>query len=259
MIIGTIALLTLLFGGGVELFFINNFDKGVKEYVIEKDRQKEILADLKTSKKLISNFNKEREKQYKLFKKLNVSHETTKENLVDFFNDLHKERLTHQEKVIDKRISVIKKIKADEWDSIMVFSKISLDKQIEKEQKKLEKNEAKGKEIKVFEKTRKAIINNVSELGKQQVLITGLNNMINTFEELSDEAERNYVNENDILIRKDATKDELEQLAGEMNDLRRLIFDQLIEFHFLVKENTNISEWDKIMKAFTKEFSITAH
>jgi len=259
MIIGTIALLTLLFGGGVELFFINNFDKGVKEYVIEKDRQKEILANLKTSKKLISNFNKEREKQYKLFKKLNVSHETTKGDLVDLFDDLYKERVTHQEVMIDKRLSVIKKIKADEWDSIMVFSKVSLDKQIEKEQKKLEKNEAKGKETKVFEKTRKAIINNVSELGKQQVLTTGLSSMINTFEELSDEAERNYVNENDILIRKDATKDELKQLAGEMNDLRRLIFDQLIEFHLLIKENTNITEWEKIMKAFNKEFSITAH
>ena len=114
-------------------------------------------------------------------------------------------------------------------------------------------------EKKVFVKTRKAILNNVSELGKQQVLTTGLNNMINTFEELADEAERNYVNENDILIRKDATKDELEQLAGEMNDLRRLIFDQLIEFHLLIKENTNITEWDKIMNAFNKEFSITAH
>ena len=259
MIIGTIALLTLLFGGGVELFFINNFDKGVKEYVIEKDRQKEILADLKTSKKLISNFNKEREKQYKLFNNLNISRETSKEDLVDFFNDLYKERVTHQEIVIDKRLSVIKKIKADEWDSIMVFSKISLDKQIEKEQKKLEKNEAKGKETKVFEKTRKAIINNVSELGKQQVLTTGLNNMVNTFEELAGEAKSYYDNENDILIRKDSTKDELKQLAGEMNDLRRLIFDQLIEFHFLVKENTNITEWEKIMKAFNKEFSITAH
>lgn len=194
-----------------------------------------------------------------MFKKLNISHETSKENLVDFFNDLYKERLTHQEIVIDKRLALIKKVKADEWDSIMVFSKISFDKQIEKEQKKLEKNKAKGKEIKVFVKTRKAIITNVSELGKQQVLTTGLNNMINTLQELADEAERNYVNENDILVRKDATKDELEQLAGEMNDLRRLIFDQLIEFHLLIKENTNITEWDKIMKAFNKEFSITAH
>ena len=194
-----------------------------------------------------------------MFKKLNISRETSKENLVDFFNDLYKERLAHQEIMIDNRLALIKKIKADEWDSIMVFSKISFDKQIEKEQKKLEKNKAKGKEKKVFVKTRKAIINNVSELGKQQVLTTGLNNMINTFEELADEAERNYVNENDILIRKDATKDELEQLAGEMNDLRRLIFDQLIEFHLLIKENTNITEWDKIMNAFNKEFSITAH
>jgi len=41
--------------------------------------------------------------------------------------------------------------------------------------------------------------------------------------------------------------------------MRRLIFDELIDFHMLVKENTTIAEWDKIMKAFNKELSITAN
>ncbi len=40
MIVGTIALLTLLFGGGLDFFFIDNLEKGVKEYVIEKDGEK---------------------------------------------------------------------------------------------------------------------------------------------------------------------------------------------------------------------------
>ena len=43
MIVGTIALLALLallFGGGLDFFFIDNLEKGVKEYVIEKDGEK---------------------------------------------------------------------------------------------------------------------------------------------------------------------------------------------------------------------------
>jgi len=59
MIAGTIALLTFLFGGGsFEIFFVDQLENGVKEFVVEKDRQKEILDELKTSKAFIKKFNK---------------------------------------------------------------------------------------------------------------------------------------------------------------------------------------------------------
>ena len=258
MIIGTIALITLLFGSGLDFFLVDNFEKGVKEYVIEKDRKKEILADLKTSKKLISNYHKERETKYKTFKKLNISRETSREDLVDFFNKLYKERVAYQKEMVDDRLAVIKKIKADEWDSIMVFSKNSLDKQIEKKQKKLEKNKEKGKEVATFVKTRKAIIENVLDSEKQQILKSGLDKLISSIEELTIETETINVNESKLITRQNATKDELLKLGDELNDMRRLIFDELIDFHALLKKNTNSTEWDKIMKAFNKELSITS-
>jgi len=259
MIIGTIALITMLFGGGFDFFFIDNLEKGVKEYVIEKDRRKEILADLKTSKKLISNYSKERKAKYKTFKKLNISPETTREDLVDFFNKLYKERVAYQKEIVDSRIAVNKKIKADEWDSIMVFSKTSLDKQIEKDQKKLEKNKDKGKDITPFVKTRKAITDNVLDSEKQQILKSGLDKMISSIEELMIETGTINANESKLLTNQNATKDELLKLGNKLNEMRRLIFDELIDFHMLVKENTNITEWDKIIKAFNKELSITAN
>ena len=257
MIVGTIALLTLLFGGGLDFFFIDNLEKGVKEYVIEKDRKKEILADLKTSKKLISNYSKERKAKYKTYKKLNFSHETTREDLVDFFNKLYKERVAYQKEMVDARIAVNKKIKADEWDSIMVFSKTSLDKQIKKDQKKLEKNKEKGKVVAPFVKTRKVISENVPDSEKQQILKSGLDKMISSIEELTIETATFNVNESKLLVNQNATKDELVKLGDTVNEMRQLIFDELIDFHMLVKENTNITEWDKIMKTFNKELSIT--
>lgn len=255
MIIGTIALIAMLFGGGLDFFFIDNLEKGVKEYVIEKDRKKEILADLKTSKKLISNYKKERKAKYKTFKKLNFSRETSKEELVGFFNKLYKERVAYQKEMVDERLVVIKKIKADEWDSIMLFSKISLEKQIEKKQKKLEKNN--GKNIAPFVKTRKAITEYIIDSEKQQILKSGLDKMINSFEKLSIETETINVNESKLLTHQNATKDELVKFGDKLNEMRRLIFNELIDFHMLVKENTNISEWGKIMKVFNKELCIT--
>ena len=259
MIIGTIMLMTMLFGSGLDFYFVDNLEKGVKEYVIEKDRKKEILADLKTSKKLISNYNKEREAKYKTFKKLNISHETSREDLVGFFNKLYEERIAYQKEMVDDRLAVNKKKKADEWDSIMVFSKASLDKQIEKAQKKLNKNKEKGKELIPFVKTRKAITENVLDSDKQQILKTGLDKLISSIEELTIETETINVNESKLITHQNATKDELIKLGNDLNNMRRLIFDELIGFHMLVKENTNSTEWDKIMKAFNKELSITSN
>ena len=43
MIVGIITILTMLFGpGAVDMFFMPDFDKGVKEYVIEKERKKDV-------------------------------------------------------------------------------------------------------------------------------------------------------------------------------------------------------------------------
>ena len=70
MIVGIIAIFAILFSGGTnEAFFIDKMEKGVKEYVIEKDRKNEILSELKSSKKTIKAFDKNRKKQLKTLKK----------------------------------------------------------------------------------------------------------------------------------------------------------------------------------------------
>jgi len=64
-------------------------------------------------------------------------------------------------------------------------------------------------------------------------------------------------NESNLLTNQNATKNDLLKFGDKLNDMRRHIFDELIDFHMLVKENTNIIELDKIMKTFNKELSIT--
>ena len=86
--------------------------------------------------------------------------------------------MAYQKEMVDARIAVNKKIKTDEWDSIMIFLKVSLDKQIEKEQKKLKKNKEKRKVVAPFVKTRNVITENIMDSEKQQILEYGLNKMI---------------------------------------------------------------------------------
>lgn len=258
MIIGTIALLTILFGGGTgELFFVDQLEKGIKEFVMDKDRQKDILSDLKTSKAFIKEYNKDREVDLKYFYDINSSWYTTSDDLVMYFDKMQKKRIAFQNTMIANRIGITEKITFDEWVYILQYSNISTDKRIAEEQENAEKLEEKDKSPVVFENTRNAIKENVSDEEKQSKILDGLDDMILTFEELGNEISSMNVKGNNILVRKDASKEELKEMVEEMNVLRNLSFNQLLNFHMLVKENTVKMEWESIMKTFNKELTIT--
>ena len=258
MIIGTVTLLVLLFGGGaLETFFIDDMNKGVKQFVIGEDRKKEILADLKGSEKMIKEYNKQRKLRFKEYKKLNVSHESTSKELTDLFIVLMDERGEFQNRFMDDRIAVSKKIKPDEWTAIIEHAGLIEDKNQEKLQKKIDKAEAKGKEP--FEKTREAITKNVLDAARQQLLLGRLDAMLNNFNELAGRIGSFSAKDNGLLVRQDASKEEMKQVAGKINELRYATFNNLVGFHMVVKENTDAPEREKIMKKFNNDMSLTVH
>ena len=66
----------------------------------------------------------------------------------------------------------------------------------------------------------------------------------------------NVIN-NDIVINKNATKEELSKMLSETNELRAMALDQLVGFHMGVKSTSSELEFAPIMKAFNKEMSIS--
>ena len=258
MIIGTIALLTILFGGGVgEVFFVDKLEKGIKEFVLDKDRKKEILDDLKTSKAFIKEFNKGRESQMKDFDELNASYNTTSEELIGFFNELQDERIDFQDKIMDDRIAIANKITFDEWVLLLEYSNIQADIRISQEKEKNDKAIEKGKVKEPFVKTRDAIGETIHNEEKQKLITDGLDDMIRTFNELGTDIISMNVKNNYVLVRKDAGKEELKVMVDEMNVLRNLSFNQVLNFHMLVREHSSETEFEPIMKAFNKELTIT--
>ncbi|RLA21521.1 MAG: hypothetical protein DRQ61_08440 [Gammaproteobacteria bacterium] len=265
MIVGTILFLTILFGGGViETFFVSELDKGVKEYVVDKERRKDILADLKISKQSIKQFNKDRKKQLKRYKKLNASRSTTLEELNNFYVELHNDRLLFQNTMIVDRIAITKKIQPDEWVAIMALAEVSIDKHKEKAQKKADKKKKKAlkkdpdyvaEEDKGFDKTRKSVQKNVADMNKQQLIINGLDEMISSFKDLNSQIVSINVKENSTLINQNSSKTELKKITEKINTLRDYGFNKLNSMHMLIKENTTEGEWDNVIKAFNNELS----
>ena len=193
----------------------------------------------------------------KNFYELNASYNSTSEDLIDFFNKVQDERIEFQDSIMDDRIAIADKITFDEWVLILDYSNIQADIRLTEEKEKNDKAVEKDKVKEPFVKTREAIEENVLTEEKQKFIIDGLDDMIRTFNELGTEISSMNVKNNDILIRKDAGKEELKVMVDEMNVLRNLSFNQVLNFHMLVREHSTETEFEPIMKAFNKELSIT--
>jgi len=141
MVVGTIALLTLLFGSGsFELFFIHDFEKGVKEIVLDKERKSEILSDIKEVKSVAKEYEKLRSDEFKEFKELNASRTACADDFMKFFSEVQNQRVAHQSTISVYRIKINKKLEQSEWNAILEFSKKSVEKELAAAEKKSEKN-----------------------------------------------------------------------------------------------------------------------
>lgn len=258
MLIATITALAILFGGGTfETFFIDDLRKGVKEYVVDDERRDEILDDLKRSEKMIKSFNKERKAQFKEFKELNRSRATGSDELTGFFEKSMTTRGEYQHHLIDERLTVSAKITPDEWSAIIDNSGHATDKRMQKAQKKLDKAEARGKLP--FARTREVITVAVADTDAQQLLQGRLDAMLRSFEKLGSELSAVNVNESALLVDRDISRDQMQQVAEQMNEVRLAVFRHLVDFHMAVKQNTDATEWDQVMKQFNKDISLTVH
>lgn len=256
MLIGLATLISILFFGGVsETFLVDKLEKGVKQYVVDKERQKEITADLKVSTKYIKAFNKERKNSFKSFQDLNADRNTSIEEFNLFFDKLMNDRMAFQEKVIKDRISILNRIEPDEWELILEKSKESIEKASAKTQKKLDK----GKISEPFVKTKSVIDEVVTDTERKEKIGKALSTFVRSQEKTVEKLKSMNSLDSDIINSKDASEKDILKLAEEINELRKITFSDLTSFHFSVKEITTEAEWEAIIKSFNKELSISTH
>ena len=245
MIVGIVTLFTILFfGGAQEYFFIEKLEKGVKKFVVEKDRSKEILADLKLTKSMIKDFNKARKGKLSEFHSLNLNRTVSREVLEEFFDERVAERKIFQKKMIERRLLFTSKIEDDEWEEIINLSDAS----VEKKMSKL----AKKKSPDLFESVMKSVKSNIEDQDNQSKAISIVVNFKNEYTKLLEEV--NAVNsvESELLSDKNSTAQEFQSLADDMNQLREKAYMNLIDLHFKLKDITNDGEWGKVMKSIYK-------
>ncbi len=251
MIIATIAALTILFSGGYEIFFIENVEKGIKEYVIEKDRRSELLALTKEAKSLAKDYNKTRNSKYKDFKTLYTAFSTSEDQLNAFFDDLTQIQGEFQQDFMKKRVEVAAGITDQEWDEIAISSKAARQKKIDKAAKKSKKDKE------VFLKTKKAIAE-IEDTAKKEIILTELEKFTSDMMGLVKSIEAVNVHESELLVKKSSSESELLSLYDEINVLRSKTFESIVSFHSVVKENLDAETGEPLLETFYKDLEITA-
>lgn len=252
MIPALIALITFLFlGGPSEIFYVDNLEKGIKKYVVEKERKKEILSEIKNTKTIFKSFEKERKKDYKEFLNLYAEKQTTPDELHSYFEDLQSKRTDIQNILVDQRILIFEKIKSDEWQQIIESSVTVAEKRIAT----VEKKASKGKEA--FAKTKKQIEIFSLSVGQKHNLLKGLEDIISSINTLESTLLSMNSRQNEILANKSSGKSELLEVVDMDNRYRSPVIESLIDFHNLAKENCSDEEWSQLMKAFLKDLQMS--
>ena len=252
MIIGTLALIMMLFGGIQDYYLIDTIEKGIKEHVIEKDRKKEILAEIKIEKKNLKSLKKSRSSLVKELNKLNSDRSSSKDDFKVYQESFIKNNNEYQGKVISTRLRLIEKITDDEWELIIGLSTEKEQKEKDKTLKKGEKNAEKNKTKNKFSDLEKVINESITDAQKKIKVMESFHEYMNSMKALEDKISQKNVIDAPIIRDKYSTKEDLQKIGNELNLLRINVFNNMVDFHFDILKNTDQKEWDKIMKAFVK-------
>ena len=250
MLVATITALIVLFSGGYEIFFAENVEKGIKEYVLDKDRRKELLNMTKGIKSDAKAYNKARKANYKDFEALFTSYETSEEELEDFFDNLTGLQRDYQENFVSKRIEVTTELTDEEWKGIVQFSQEAYQKKLDKQAKKKQKDKG------VFVKTRKKIAE-VEDPDNQKMISEQLDSFLENMVDFNSAMKDVNVLENDLLVEKSNSKEDLLTLYDDMNRIRKEAFKSVMAFHSKTRSLLGQEEGEAILAAFYKDLEIT--
>ena len=120
MLIGLFLLLSsLLLGGNPEVFYIDKIEKGIKKFVVDKERKKELNDILKDYNKSVKAFHTTRNGYVKTLKTQSLDRNTPDQWYKDFFDARLQDRKDIHAEFIRQRLALQERITDEEWTEII--------------------------------------------------------------------------------------------------------------------------------------------
>ncbi len=238
MIIGAVAFLTMLFSGSPDqIYFVDNIEKGVKVYVEDKDRKKELESIFKAHAKQMKLYYKERGK---LNKALGNALVEAPEDVSGMLQKIAALTANAQKNTINTRLKSVALIEEPEWEQMVALA-------LEKTSKK-EKQEAKEK--KAFQKFDAAVQAVLKEQKEASTLLKGFDVLKTRHKGYIKRFQNQKIK--DILYVKTSGKPDLEQVTNFSTEVYGGFSKELIEFNTLLLQHCEKKAHKKIVKLIQK-------
>ena len=242
-------IISFLFGGGsLEVFYIDKIEQGVKKYVIDKDRKKELQGYFKEYKKIYQSYNKGMQSDLKNLKKQNLDRTVP----IAWYKDLFKKRLNQTTKVqanfIDYRIRIQNVINDDEWTQIIELASSAETKEQEKKEKQARKNSDKDLMYNLRQTANENIFNPSSKtdvLAAWDIFKEDYDATVETYDHIN-------VEDSETLVDKNVSEEKMKGIIVKLDSIRAKMYVAHIGFLEVLKGNTSNEEYHAIMKEFNK-------
>ena len=239
----------ILFGGGsLEVFFIDEIEKGVNKYVTDKDRKKELQAHFKDYHKTYKNWNKEMQKDLKEFKKQNLDRTLSLSWYEEFFDNRLEQTAEIQADFIDYRIVLQNEINDDEWSQIMELATSAE----RKEQAKEEKAARKKSDKDLMHNLKKAGNENILDPDSKKEILDAWHILKENYDGTIETYDNINVEDNQALVNKNLSVEEMKEIVVKLDSLRSRLYKAYINYLGVLKDNTSNEEYHSIMNEFNK-------
>lgn len=245
-----IALVIAMFfsGGSLEVFYINNIEKGINKYVTDKDRKKELHGYFKEYQKTHKSWIKGREKDLKELKKQNLDRAVSVSWYEDFFEKRLDQTAEVQADFIDYRINLQKAINDEEWAQIIELASSAEMKEQEKAEKQA--NKKKGKDL--MDNLRQIMVEKIVDPDSERKIEAAWNILKEKYDVLVETYEHINVEDNEVLVNKNASVEEMEAIVVKLGSIRAQLYEAYVDFIIVSKDNMSDEEYTSIMKEVDK-------
>jgi hypothetical protein len=125
MVVATLTAITILIFavGGGDGFSFGVFEGGVKDFVSDRHRAKQIIAITDQADKEVEALTKDFKKASKELTKLNSNYDATRGEFKEFLDQLDERRAKFQERIIELRLKARDLMTQEEWQAVYAKAK----------------------------------------------------------------------------------------------------------------------------------------
>ena len=250
MIIGIVTAIIILFSvlGSENAFIDPNAKKDVKKYILDKNKQDEVLALMKAYSK---EFKAGRKKEKKMEKELETLFSVRSNTLEDFqtiFDEYMQSRKSRQESYTKSILRTKSLITNSEWENMVANMDSKVKKQIKEQEKSVSSVEIIN--VKMLAQLEKQIDEEERRIQAARIIEETNSTELSILRKLN---AFNY-KDNEILRNKNANEEEYRQAFREYNGLWQEYFDLYTSAYEQLSAVTTDEEWKAIKKFTSKIF-----